>query len=52
MLIAAVELDETFRCLPLVERLFSVLKEDRKLEFTKHGFERVATQMFLVLIDR
>jgi hypothetical protein len=38
--------------LPLAERLFSVLKDDdRKLEFTKHGFERVATQVFLVLID-
>ena len=36
-----------------VERLFGVLKDDeRKLEFNKRGFERVATQVYLVLIDR
>ncbi|MFB6150943.1 MAG: hypothetical protein ABEJ40_03970, partial [Haloarculaceae archaeon] len=52
-LIDGVELGETFRQRQAAERLFSVLKDDdRKLEFTKHGFERVATQVYLVLIDR
>jgi len=48
-----VDLNETFRHRQAAERLFGVLKDDeRKLEFNKRGFERVATQVYLVLIDR
>jgi hypothetical protein len=52
-LVEEIELDETFRQRQAAERLFGVLKDDdRKLEFTKRGFERVATQVYLVLINR
>ncbi len=48
-----VDMDETFRQRQAAEPLFSILKDDdQKLEFRKRGFERVATQVYLVLIDR
>jgi len=39
-LLGGVDLDETFRQRQATERLFSVLKDDRKSEFRKRGFER------------
>ena len=52
-LIEGVDMGETFQQRQVVERLFGILKDgDKKLEFTKHGFERVGTQVFVALIDR